>query len=77
MITYVTGEEGIKSESASFAIIVCSEDDENVLEGDYQGDSPDDEGECAEQVIITGITGKGGGINVKWAGTDITIDDTS
>jgi hypothetical protein len=38
--TYVSREQGIGAERASFTIIICMENDQNVFDGDHHSESP-------------------------------------
>ena len=48
----VSTEERVESEGASFAIVVCSEDYEDVFEERDESDGPEDERQDAEDLVV-------------------------
>lgn len=40
--TYISRQQRVRAECAAFAIVVGSQDDQNILESDYDGKRPDD-----------------------------------
>lgn len=75
--TYISGEQRVDRESTALALIIGSEYNEDVLDADHQGESPNDERERAQQIIIAGLRAEGGGIDIERTGPNVTIDDAN
>lgn len=54
------GKERVKCKSTSLAVIVGSEDNETVLDGDDESERPDNDGECADEIVPARLAGKCG-----------------
>ena len=66
-----------QGESSTLALVICSEDDKDVLDANHQSHGPDDEREGSEKVLVRGIGAEGRRVDVKRTGSNIAIDDAS
>jgi hypothetical protein len=74
-VLYISGEERVTTEGASFAFVVGAEDDQNVFHRHHHGEGPDDDGQDADEILVRGFGREGGRIDVERAGANIAVDD--
>lgn len=75
--TYVSGDQGVDGKGTTFTLIVGTQHDQDIFDGNDNGESPDDERQGAEKVVVRGCRAKGTRIDVKRTGSNIAVDDTN
>ena len=68
-------EETVEREGAALSIIVGTQNDEAVFDGDDKSQSPDDDGQRADEVLGGGLAGKGRRVHVQRRGAYVAVDD--
>lgn len=58
-MTYISRQQAINGKRASLALIIRPEHNGNILDAHHQRQGPDDQGESAEKVIVTGFGAEG------------------
>lgn len=76
----MTAEEGVESEGASFAVVVGSEDDEDVFKERDERDGPEDERQDAEDLVVGvgvfNVFGEGAFEYVKRRDAQVSVHDS-
>ena len=72
---YISAEQGIYRKCTAFALIIRSQHNEHILDSDHQGNTPDDEGEGPEEIVVAWLGSKGGGENIEGRSANVAIDD--
>lgn len=75
--TYISGQQTIDSECPSLALIIRSEHNRYILDTNHQRQSPDDQREGAEKVIIAGFGAESRRVDVEGGGANVAIDDAN
>ena len=70
-------EETVEREGAALSIIDGTQNDEAVFDGDDKSQSPDDDGQRANQVLCRWLAGEGRRVNVTRRCPHVAVDDTS
>lgn len=60
----VARQEGVERKCAALAVVVGSQDDEGVLDGDDEGQGPDDDGERPDEIVPAGLGCERRGVDV-------------
>ena len=76
-VLYVSREQWVNSEGTSFALVIGSEDNEDVLDADHERESPNNQRQRAKQVIVAGLWAECRGVHIERTGADIAIDDAN
>ena len=50
--------------------------DKDIFESDHHRERPEDDGQHANEIIVCGRLGEGGGVDIERTGSDISIDHT-
>lgn len=74
---YISRQQSISAESASFSFVIGVQDDDDVLDSHHHENCPENERKGAHQVLFAGRTGKCGRVDIKRAGSNVTVDDTN
>jgi len=70
----IAGEEGVQRKGTALAVVVGAQDDEGVLDGDDDGQGPDDDRQRADQVLPAGLAGEGRRVYVEGGCSDVAVD---
>ena len=75
--TYKSGQQTVDGECPSLALVVRPKHNHYVLDTNHQGQSPDDQREGAEKVIIAGFGTESRRVDVKGGGANVAVDDAN
>lgn len=70
----VACQEGVERKGTALTVVVCSQDDEGVLDGDDEGQGPDDDGERTDEIVPAGLGCERRGVDVEGRGANVAVD---
>ena len=75
--TYISGQETVHREGPSLTLVVRPEHNHDILDTHHQRQSPDDQREGAEKVIIAGFGAESRRVDVKGGGANVAVDNAN